>query len=153
MNVYMPDKYTVSIGIPASLADQFNIPAAYIHMRDWVSITSEKPIPLFRFRAGIWSEPFPDMTKSTQRVINYSVLQSSDEVRLLRELLRLQTFGEIGFPFTMTDDAQQSNSTLLRQKSAYPVAFILDEPSEAWALEGATWVYKIQLVAGVTVYA
>lgn len=149
----MPDKYTVSIGVPAALATESQIATPYIEIRDWVSITSDKPIALFKFRAGIWSEPFPEMAKSTARVMSLSILQSSEDIRLLRELLRLQTFGEIGFPFSMTDDANQSNSDLLRQKSIYPVAFILDEPGESWALEGATWVYKIQLVAGVTVYA
>jgi hypothetical protein len=154
MNVYRPDKYTVSIGVPATIAEAIGIPLAtpYIEIRDWVSITSAKSIVRFQYRQGVFGEPFVEMNRSTARVFSFSILQSSEDIRLLRELFRLQTFGEVGFPFSVFDDAIDSNSELLRQKSLYPVAVILDEPTESWALQGATWVYQMQLVAGETTY-
>lgn len=154
MNVYRPDQYTISIGVPATIAEAIGIPilTPYVEIKDWVSITSAKSIARFQYRQGVFGEPFIEMNRSTARVFSLTILQSSDDIRLLRELFRLQTFGEVGFPFSIFDDAADSNSELLRQKSLYPVAFILDEPAESWALEGATWVYQMQLVAGDTIY-
>lgn len=156
MNVYKPDEYTISIGIPSALVEFLNLPfPTSIEIRDWVSITSNKPIQRFQFSTGIFGEPFVEMNRNTSRVFNFSILQSSPDIAVLGELLRLQTFGEVGFPFAMFDDSAKVNTDFgkdLKQKSLYPVAYIVDEPTESWALEGATWVYQIQLIAGATVY-
>lgn len=156
MNVYKPDEYTVSIGVPSALVDSLNLPIpTSIEIRDWVSITSNKPVARFQFSNGIFGEPFVEMNRNTSRVFNFSILQSSPDIYILGELLRLQTFGEVGFPFAIFDNSSKVNTDFgkdLKQKSTYPVAYIVDEPTESWALQGATWVYQIQVNAGSTVY-
>jgi hypothetical protein len=156
MNVYKPDEYTISIGIPSALVESLNLPfPTSIEIRDWVSITSNKPIQRFQFSTGIFGEPFVEMNRNSSRVYDFAILQSSPDIFILGELLRLQTFGEVGFPFAMFDNSAKVNTGFLKdlkQKSLYPVAYIVDEPTESWALTGATWVYKIQLIAGMTVY-
>jgi len=156
MNVYKPDAYTISIGLPSALIDTLNLPLpTSVEIRDWTSITSNKPIQRFQFSTGIFGEPFVEMNRNSSRVFNFSILQSSPDIRILRELFRLQTFGEIGFPFAMFDNSANIGAepgVELKQKSLYPVAYIVDEPSESWSLNGATWVYQIQLLSGSTIY-
>lgn len=156
MPVYRPDQHTLSIGVPASLVEALGLEEiipAFIEIKNWVSISSNKTIQRFSYTSGIFGEPFVEMTRNTSRTFTFSILQASDEIRILRELFRLQTFGVVGFPFSLFDDSFDSNEPdQLRQKSIYPVAFIVDEPSEGWALEGSTWEYTLQLVSGGTIY-
>lgn len=152
MYVYRPDRYTISIGIPAAVLDALNLSflSPTVEIRDWVSITSSKPVTRFNFRNGIFGEPFVQMNRNTSRVFNFNILQTSEDVRILRELFRIQTFGEVGFPFSLFDDAVEGD--FLKQKSLYSTAIILDEPQESFALEAATWVYQIQTIYGTTAY-
>ena len=154
--IYRPDEYTVSLGIPKTFVEALGLDEilpAFIEVRDWVSITSNKPVQRFQHLKGIFGEPFVEMTRNTSRVFTFSILQSSDQIRLFRELLRIQTFGFVGFIFSVFDNALDSNNVdKLRQRSVYPVAFIVDEPTEGWTLQGSTWDYQIQLVAGTTIY-
>jgi hypothetical protein len=156
MTVYKPDGYTVSIGIPKSILEAVGLDEilpAFVEIKNWTSISTQKQVARFQYSNGIFGEPFVEMTRNTSRVFSFNILQSSDEVRILRELLRLQTFGFIGFGFSIFDNSTDSNDPdKLRQKSIYPVAFIIDEPAEGWAIEGTTWVYQIQLVSGQTIY-
>ena len=153
MNVYRPDAYTISIGLPSALIESLALPLpTSVEIRDWTSITSNKPIQRFQFITGIFGEPFVEYNRNSSRVFNFSILQSSPDIRILRELFRLQTFGEIGFPFAMFDNGGNIDLGLLAQKSLYPVAYIVDEPSESFALQGTTWVYQIQLLSGSTIY-
>jgi len=156
MPVYRPDKHTLSIGVPASLVEALGLEEiipAFIEIKNWVAISTNKQVQRFTYTPGIFGEPFVEMTRNTARTFNFSILQASDEIRILRELFRLQTFGTVGFPFSLFDDSFDSNlPDQLRQKSIYPVAFITDEPVEGWALEGSTWEYTLQLVSGNTIY-
>lgn len=152
MQVYKPDKYIISIGVPAALVETLALPLEpYIEIRDWVSITSNKPIQRFQYTPGIFGEPFVEMNRNSSRVFNFSILQASEDIRILRNLFQLQTFGEIGFPFAMFDSGIKIGGDL-KQKSLYPVAYIVDEPQESWSLNGATWVYQVQLISGGTIY-
>jgi len=153
MNVYKPADYTISIGLPSDLIQSLQLPLpTSVEIRDWVSISSNKPVARFQFSTGIFGEPFVEMNRNSSRVFNFSILQSSPDIRILRALFRLQTFGEIGFPFAMFDNGASLSLDDLRQKSLYPVAYIVDEPTESWALNGATWVYPLQLISGATIY-
>lgn len=153
MYVYRPDKYTISIGIPAFIIEALNLENVIeptVQIRDWVSVTSDKPVTRFSYRTGVFGEPFVEMNRNTSRIFSLSILQTSEDIRILRELFRLQTFGETGFPFSLFDDAIEGD--FLKQKSAYSTAVILDEPQESWGLEGVAWVYRIQTIYGTTAY-
>lgn len=155
MEVFRPDKYSFFIGVPSDAVPL--VSTTGIGIKDWVSITTDKPVQRFNFSTGIHGEPFVEMNRNSSRVFNLNILQTSPDIKLLSYLFRMQTLGVVGFPFTIlnssttqTDDFLDINNK--RQKSLYPVAYIVDEPSETFTLEGATWVYKLQTLAGATVY-
>lgn len=151
--IYTPDEYLFSIGIPLPTLDLLGVKLpTQIEIRNWISITSNKSVARFQYSTGIFGEPFVEMNRNSSRVFSLSILQSSPDIIALRALFRAQTFGEIGFPFSILDGGLTSDLTDIKQKSLYPVAFIVDEPQESWSLSGATWVYQLQVTSGGTVY-
>ena len=151
--IYKPDEYTISIGIPlpviAILGVEF---PTQIEIKDWLSISSNKPVARFQYSQGIFGEPFVEMNRNSSRVFSLNILQSSPDIINLRALFRAQTFGEIGFPFSILQGGLTVDLTDKKQKSLYPVAYIVDEPQESWSLSGATWVYQLQVTSGGTLY-
>jgi len=158
MQVYKPDDYTISIGVPVAAINLLGLDfPVSVEVSDWVSITANKPVQRFQHSSGIHGEPFVEMTRNTSRVFNLTILQASADVKLLRALFQLQTLGEIGFPFSIFEGGLLpvglQGVDAFKQKSVYPVAYIVDEPQESWSLVGSTWVYQIQTLAGGTIYA
>ena len=161
---YEPGKIQINFGIPNIDLALLGLPpslATYVTIKDWVSLTSNKPGQKFLMRRGVWGETFLEYKSDSSRVFNLSILQTSDQVILLRGILELQEFGLVGVPFSIIDT---STSTIpdgliphidvnnLRQRSGYPVGVIQDDPAESWTLDGAAWNYQIAVAYGQTIY-
>jgi hypothetical protein len=161
---YEPGKIQINFGIPNIDLAAIGLPtslATYVTIKDWVSLTSNKPNQKFSMRRGVWGESFLEYKADSSRVFNLSILQTSDQVVLLRGILELQEYGLVGVPFSIVDtsslnipDGLLPNVDInnLRQKSGYPVGVIRDEPIESWALDGAVWNYQIVVAYGQTIY-
>ncbi len=160
---YQPDQMQISLGIPGLDLAGLGFPniAAHVTVKDWVSLTSQKNSSRFAMSRGVLGEPFLEYSSDTSRIFSLSILQTSDDVVQLRDLFLIQTFGILGIPFSVSDLSGGSLTDEIltgldlntrRQKSAYAVAVILDEPSESWTLEGAAWVFQIAVTYGHTLY-
>jgi hypothetical protein len=162
LHTYEPGKIQINFGIPNIDLPSFGLPniPTFLSLKDWVSLTSQKPSKKFSMRRGVWGETFIDYKQDSSRVFNLSILQTSDEVILLRGILELQEFGLVGVPFSIIDKSGIEKTeglpaidiNNLRQKSGYPVGVIDDEPTESWGLDGAAWDYKIMVAYGQTIY-
>ncbi len=160
---YQPGKIQISFGVPGLDLSIVGLPgvSAHVTMKDWVSLQPTKNAQRFTLTRGILGEPFLDYNSDTSRTFTLSLYQTSDNIEQLRILLFLQTIGIAGFPFSVMDlSGKNVTSNFLaglflnekRQKSIYAAGYILDEPSEGWGLNAATWDYKIAVTYGQTLY-
>ena len=160
---YQPDKIRISIGIPSLDVTALGFPdiESYFAFKDWVSFTPSKANSRFKVVRGIHGESGLKHNGDTSRTFTLSLLQTSDEIVKMDGLFFLQTLGIVGWPLYINDTsagqltAEQLatvNINQAREKTAYSVAVILDEPERGHSLQGSTWDYQIAVTYGQTVY-
>ncbi len=161
---YQPGKIQISYGVPGLDLTQFGLAGftAYLEMTDWVNLSPQKSNSRFNLSRGILGESFLEYNSDSSRIFNLSLFQTSSNVEALRVLFFLQTLGIGGMPFVVSDISSGGNITdefltgldlsTRRQKSIYAQGWILDEPSEGWALDAQTWDYQIAVTYGQTIY-
>lgn len=136
--VYESDKFDLLIGLP-SKNDIFGVPVS-ISIEDWLTLTKTDNSSKFRRETGVLREQAIFMSGDNSCRLDLTILQTSDQIEALDNLMILQNIGLLGIPFSLIDNGIGGR----RVKHVFPVTTLMSRPQKVFTDSGQGWNFNFE---------